>query len=295
MELGFAGSDPLIYECLSVSNNFPIPTYHAITPTPYVSFAIPLLPEKNNENSRLLNALSSCMVETSHNDKILLFREDSFDPVTRIRRGRFYKRLPNSRSCKIAPKGAPGSIISSTLAIYDSYYNKFNTKQLIAIGSEDSVWRVIATDRLSTGEFLVTLKSRNVFGVIPEVEEYELPEIHKEKIISELDYFVDAANRETPGSIVDAARRTAVVLISSHLSPENKEPNIFQKDLGPLSAELKKIKELSGVAAEVINKLHPRNKPNEQERHKSRDISEEDAELAVSLIGLLLQEFDWAR
>ena len=289
IELGFDGS--LVCECLEIGN-----TYHILMPAPYISFAL-LLSDSGKDNKTALSNLLSCTIPYYLHDGIMLFREDSFDPVTRIRRGRFYKTADsNPQHCQVVPyPGAKQQDRSATLIVVQPTGERLDRKQLVAIGSPDSIWRVVASDRISTGEFLVTLKSRNAFGVIPEVEEDKLPEIHKEKIVSELDRFVDAANRETPGSIVDVARRMAVVLISSYLSPESKDSNIFKKDLGNLSGDLKKNKELSGAAAEVINKLHPRNKPNEQEKYSSRDISEEDAELAVSLIGFLLQEFGWVK
>ena len=49
-------------------------------------------------------------------------------------------------------------------------------------------------------------------------------------------------------------------------------------------------------AAEIINRLHPRGKLSEQERQAQkgrdiRDVSDEDGELSVSLVGFLLREF----
>ena len=36
-------------------------------------------------------------------------------------------------------------------------------------------------------------------------------------------------------------------------------------------------------------------KPNEQEKHNSRPVSEDDAEFSVAAIGLMLREIGWAR
>ncbi len=170
---------------------------------------------------------------------------------------------------------------------------------MTAIGSVDSIWRVVSIDRISTGEFLITLKSRNTFGVIPEIDEEKIPVTCRKEIISELNHFINVASKETPESIVDAARNTAVSLIRNFnyifITPSDTT-KILEMDLSELAKTLKdNKKELSSLAAKIINRLHPRNKPNERERHNLRPVTEEDSELAVCLIGTLLQEFGWAK
>lgn len=165
---------------------------------------------------------------------------------------------------------------------------------MIVIGSPNSTWKTVSIDKISTGEFLFTLESRNTFGVIPEIDEEKIPTKHRKEIILELDHFIDIANRETPGSIVDAARNTAILMIRDYIYSLNNDFKILQMDLGELIKVLKdNEKELSSDIAYIINRLHPRNKPNEKERLHLRAITEEDSELAVCLIGMLLQEFGW--
>jgi hypothetical protein len=50
----------------------------------------------------------------------------------------------------------------------------------------------------------------------------------------------------------------------------------------------------AGVA-EMINRLHPRGKANEQESRGLRLPTEEDAEAAVHAIGFIMREIGWAR
>jgi hypothetical protein len=287
IELGF--NDSYACECANPEHIFyPLSS-------PIISFAVE---DPQNYTNIEVEVLLNKVIFIDISDKILLFREDNFDPITRIRRGRFYKKSNggNPRDCRV-----PGYIISNpphlqSLIVYIPYYN-IKKKQLIAIGSPYSVWRVITTDRISTGEFLVTLKSRNTFGVIPEIDEEKIPEIHKKEIISELDRFVDIANRETPSSIVDASRNIAVSMIRSYIFTNNTENNkILEMDLGALIRKLNDDKKvLSASAGEIINRLHSRNKPNEKTRLDLRSVTEEDAELSTSLIGLLIQEFGWAK
>jgi len=47
-------------------------------------------------------------------------------------------------------------------------------------------------------------------------------------------------------------------------------------------------------ASEVVRLLHPRGKANEQEFRRLRLAEEEDAELAVHIVGFLLREVGWA-
>lgn len=264
--------------------------------SPIISLAVE--DPQNYTNNIEVEGLLNNIIYIGIPDEVLLFREDNFDPITRIRRGRFYKKSDggNPQDCRV-----PGYISDNpphlqSLTVYMPYYN-IKKKQLIVIGSPDSVWRVITTDRISTGEFLVTLKSRNTFGVISEIDEEKILIECRKEIISELDHFIDAANRETPGSIVDAARNIAISLISNYIYySKDNDSKIFQKDLGELIKVLGlKDKELSSYVAAIINRLHPRNKPNEKEKHNIRAITEEDAELSTSLIGLLIQEFGWAK
>lgn len=287
IELGF--NDSYACECANPENIFyPLSS-------PIISLAIE--DPQNYANNGELEGLFNNTIYISTPNKILLFREDNFDPITRIRRGRFYKKSDkgNPRDCRV-----PGYISGNpprpqSLIIYMPYYN-IEKNQLIAIGSGSSVWRVISTDRISTGEFLVTLKSRNTFGVISEIDEEKIPKIHKKEIISGLDHFVDVANRETPDLIVDAARYVAVSLIRSYLYMKYKDDNILKIDLGSLIKKLEEDeKKLSVYAAHIINRLHPRNKSGERETYNLRSITEEDSETAVCLIGFLLQEFEWAK
>jgi hypothetical protein len=50
-----------------------------------------------------------------------------------------------------------------------------------------------------------------------------------------------------------------------------------------------------GLAAKIINRLHPRGKSAEQEKRALRQVIDEDAEASLHLIGLLLREIGWAK
>ena len=290
IRLGFAGS--FVWE------SFQEIKFYALMPRPVISLAVIDIQKYNKDEieAALRNSVES--PNYSSMVKYLVFREDSFDATTRIRRGRFYQ--PSKGNPYQNPEYYCNfNLVKNKLPLYtyDPFY-EFSIKQLTAIGSVDSIWRVVSIDRISTGEFLITLKSRNTFGVIPEIDEEKIPETCRKEIISELNHFIDVASKETPESIVDAARNTAVSLIRNfaYILITPLDAKILEMDLSELAKTLKdNKKELSSLAAKIINRLHPRNKPNERERHNLRPVTEEDSELAVCLIGTLLQEFGWAK
>jgi hypothetical protein len=47
--------------------------------------------------------------------------------------------------------------------------------------------------------------------------------------------------------------------------------------------------------AEIVRRLHSRGKPNEQNKHNTRTITDEDAQLALKCLWFVLVELGWAR
>ena len=224
-----------------------------------------------------------------------MFKEDSFDATTRIRRGRFYRRDGDVRTVPARRHDGPDihPWIQSFLA-----EGLRPSARLAAIGVEDSLWRILDAERISTGEWLVTLKARSGAGLLPEVDADKVPELGRVEVMKAVDHMVDVAHRETPGSIVDVARNTAALLMGVYAAGPGTDAKIRHKDLGEVCAhferhhELKK-KEVAISTGRILARLHPRNKYNEQQRFNLRPITEEDAAFAVSAVGLLLHEFYW--
>jgi hypothetical protein len=147
-----------------------------------------------------------------------VFREDSFDPVTRIKRGRFYQSAGSRPSTCYTLEhplyGKAGSVqfvpreagpCGRELFTFQPFLYR-PPQNIVAIGSKDSLWRVLGTETITTGEILVTLKARNALGVLPELSADSVPERGREKATETFERLVDSANREAPGSIVDRAR-----------------------------------------------------------------------------------------
>lgn len=237
-----------------------------------------------------------------------LFREDSFDPITRIRRGRFYKASGGSRPSPeyALPHPLYGSLGSGPVSangrcerwlfVFEQYQSN-PPENRVMIGSDESLWRVLGAERIITGEYLVTLKARHALGILPELNPDAVPEIGREKAIETFEKLADSAYRETPGSIIDRARDVAQWFLAVWIAHEKQDESFLKKDLGDLIKHLesrdKNEPKAVSSASWIVARLHSRGKPNEQEKHDTRPLMEADAEFALAAIGLLLREFEW--
>ncbi|MGH8564027.1 MAG: hypothetical protein ACREXW_08005 [Gammaproteobacteria bacterium] len=150
---------------------------------PMVSMAAFVDPEKD-----------SPAFEDDLNRAEMVFREDSFDPVTRFRRGRFYKSSGDSRPSQqyVFPHpiyGNWGSLIATgdgrverRLFVFDQLQCK-PPQEMVAVGSGESLWRVLGAERITTGEYLVTLKARHASGVLPVLNSDAMSDLGREKAI----------------------------------------------------------------------------------------------------------------
>jgi hypothetical protein len=238
-----------------------------------------------------------------------VFREDSFDPVTRIRRGRFYQSSGGSRlsstdvlchpvygAAGSLSRGASSGRYTRQLVIFDQLQGS-PSQEMVAIGSSESLWRILGAERIVTSEHLVTLKARAVLGVLPELNYNTVPERGREKAIETVEKLVDSAYRETPGSIVDRARDAAQWCLGTWAADKWTNESLLCKDLGDLIAFIDKRDDDKPIVilstSRIVARLHARGKPNEQAKGSLRPLMEADSEFALAAMGLLLREFGW--
>jgi len=245
-----------------------------------------------------------------------IFREDVFDPVTRIRRGRLYQPLSNTQgqaySVSAHPfdhddlrKRAANRLLMKSLYAYCPCYAFFNRSDrglgtIVALGHgrTTSAWRVIQTELVVSDDVMVTLKAMTAYGVIPEIDKSVIDDRDRQAIERALERVVDSAFREMPISIVDHCRNAATVILSRWLVKEGAPIELLTKDLADVAKVVEKdpYKKIAARdAAEVIRKLHPRGKANEQETKGLRIPVEEDAEMAIHALGFILREIGWAK
>ncbi len=237
------------------------------------------------------------------------FREDSYDPIARVRRGRFYctqdsllqqwkvARHPGSPFDSIAPDIHGFGKSLETFYGNPIWYKYIQGKKelpLVLLGVDDrfTAWTIISVEAIATGEDLVTLKARNSFGILPRILDGKVPEAFQAKLSETLETFIDEVHRSSPVSVIDRARDVATYALLAYFNLRGE--NV--KDLGALVKKLEEDKKYIGAnVAKVIAQLHARAKPAEQEKHELHPIREKDADLAVQCVGTLLCEIGFAR
>lgn len=275
---------------------------HAIWPAPVFSIATLLTKPED---------ISHIPASGFLNQTQFVFREDSFDPVTRIRRGRLYQ-TPGTQpqewrveahpaySKETREAHANGGWLLKRLngfyawpAIRDVVGSM--TSVQIALGTRDAytIWRLVDIERIVTGEDLLTLRARAALGALPELNTAAIPAEGKAKVLETIDRLSNAAHRAGPEDIIEAARAAAQWCLGVYLADLEGDIKHRQKDLGQLATLLKDKKILEPLAR-IFARLHSRAKPNEQERYDTRPLLEGDAEYALAAIGMLLREVHWS-
>jgi len=309
--LGFNSEDGLYFERQGGISG------HALIPSPVVCVA-----------QWQLNSVPSFSTVSRVEDAQLIFREDAFDPITRLRRGRFYKRDTNCDSWTVLPM--PGVCAWGSDQVQEngqiwkqrmkgfSEANPFNalgaksTDQIfVALGAGElsSLWVVVAAEAIHSGDTLVTLKARQSLGALPEMNWDQVPATGHAKLREELDRLANEFRKAGPESVVDRAREAATAILKTwiwHNVSDEKRSKKNLNDLGPLIEfweELHDIHRGRGVAcaaasiayaAEIPQRFHSRGKHMEKERLNLRPVREQDAELAVLCIGTMLCDLGWA-
>lgn len=240
------------------------------------------------------------------------FREDSFDPVSRIRRGRFYQWAGRSEHNNVyVPEGAvvPGiHTYSNYVRIILSTYRGFNpstsivdNQDIVILGSSSgySIWAIVGIETISSGEELVTLRARQSLGALPDIYWAKVPAEHRNKIEEAILALADDYRRAGSESVIDRAREAATAILSAYLQSKGIE-KAKGRDIGDL---VKQLVENSGqhdqrivaCSAEIAQRLHSRGKHSEKEKRDDlRSIREQDAELAVQCVGVMLCDLRWA-
>lgn len=270
----------------------------AVWPTPVVTPAKIVFPSDKDLSA-----------ESSSNVFGYRFREDSFDPISRIRRGRFYQAEgPQPKEWYVQPHPAmpleaidvidKHEIKKSLETFYGNpiWYKYIRGQQelpLVFLGVDNrfTVWTIIDVEAISTGEDLVTLKARSSFGILPRIKTDKIPEPFRSKLNETLSTFVDEAHRSSPVSVIDRARDAITYILLAYFDLQGKTA----KDLGKL---IKKLEQenliIAANTANIIARLHARAKPSEQEKRELHAIREQDAELSIQCVGTLLCELNLA-
>ncbi|WP_139285407.1 hypothetical protein [Acidovorax soli] len=299
MHLGICNNTGLVYEGMGAPN---VPSI----PTPSIAQA--KLIESDADWKDLPRGLATDALRW-------VFREDSFDPVARTRRGRLYEPYagqsqPGAQSVAPHPYedpmmrsvGAMGQVVKMLYTFWacQTLLNKPNQGQgmILALGSAmaSSAWRIVQAEAQANGSVMLTLKSLSAYAILPAIDSRQVAEIHRPAINQAIEKVLDAAYRESPVSVVDQCRAALTVLISRWLVQSgHADDSAFKLELGKLAEKLEKLgMYCAAKSAQIVAILHSRGKPNVQHEKGTKPPESGDDEFAIESVGLVLREFGWA-
>jgi hypothetical protein len=257
---------------------------HGIWPSPIVSVATIIRSDDDRKT-----------IPTGELERAkMVFREDFFDPVTRIRRGRLYQAAdvqpdnwyvqphpayPN----EVGARDHQGRLIKSLNGFRIWYVpeeiRKHPSRIAIALGVMNAytLWNVVGIERISTGDFLFTLRARAALGTLPELWLEIIPGIGRKQVQDRIEKVMEAAYRAGPESIVDRCRDAAQSMLGLWLSEYAHESKARELDIGDLVTLMQNDKDLKQKhviinAANILARLHARAKPNEEVKRGGRDL-----------------------
>lgn len=233
-------------------------------------------------------------------DSDLVFVELSFDPLGRIKRGKFYKKTQEGQP----QRAVDGEKVMRTQPS-DPFYNvfrgfKFNAYQPTAeFDVRDAVvfllnprfkskWKFLAVDPIIGCEEVCVLQEINGVGAIPNLNPQVIPSAYFTEIDREYRALLSDMHGK-PESVIDHCRDVVTSILSAVLDIKKED----RKDLGALIKLMVENKKVVVGCAEVINRLHPRRKPNEHEKHGLIELSGQDADFAVQCTFMIIKELRW--
>lgn len=279
---------------------------HGVSPAPLVSVATFVQAEEDWKRVPSTGAFSGAKY---------VFREDYFDPVSRIRRGRFYEWgsgrsqpdqwwvhkhpvLPEDIGHKTHEGRLTKSLISFTPMANVSAKLLTTPRTLVVLGADTAVtvWNIVSVERAGNNEDVVTMRARSNLGFLPDLLLEQIPARARERVSAAVTKVVDGAHRSSGITVVDLCRDALGVILSAHLQLEvGVDAKVIEKDLGELITKLPPELKLFRSAADVVCKLHPRGKSNEQQRLGTRDVTDADGAFAIEALGFVLRDLGWAR
>lgn len=288
---------------------------HAIWPSPFVSVASHIGPLSDWKRDQGFGNLSTAP---------MLFREDSFDPVARVRRGRLYLRRaaenPANWHVQRHPAYAPSGqsnlagpnvyanpdargFLAMRLVTFESWRasDDFLSKRHAAVlilgsGDRSAAHPVLDAERLATGEELITLRTRPSLSGLPELVIGLLPEQYAGLVHEQYEKAANSAFRDDAESVIDRCREAATAALNAERFVRTGVDAVGAKDLADLGKFFaSQDRDVLSNSAHILARLHARGKSAEQLKRGTVPPSDLDAEAAITLLGLIYRELRWTR
>lgn len=244
-----------------------------------------------------------------------VFREDSFDASTRVRRGRLYQTYGNSQPSAHQVSRHPydpssfssnvGIRVSKSLNAYTSCYELLNMPRhgvgaTLALGGTlgASAWRIIQTEMLASRAVMVTLKSLSSYDILPEIDPQKIDNAFRPQIAQSINRVLDSAFKESPISVIEHCRDALAVILARWLAQNGGDPTVLGDDLAKLAEKIEKPpfeKFCAANLGKTVGLVHNRGKTNVASVKGLRPPLEEDAAMAVHAVGFVLRELRWAK
>jgi hypothetical protein len=297
---------------IGIDTNNPSIMYEGTSKWGYPVWPSPMLVAVaiRDESSKTLKP-SSSQHDVASMDYVLI--DLGYDPTSRIRKGRLFRRSDGSQPSQwfVQPHPAfpiertmldANGVLKKNLATYGGFSltqalkSQAIQRPLFILGNERgfTLWSLVDVETTVSGESLIYLKSRKVFGALPDLNESAVPTVHYNRIVEKLDILSEDLYRAGPESVIDRCREAATAILSGYLQEEGvTSPG---KDLGDLAKAYDNFNQQNQVIAgqaRTIARLHSRGKNSEQEKRGVRPPTETDAELSVQAVGLIIRELGW--
>lgn len=302
MFLGVDDNTGLVYESIGSSPDRPV------APLPMVSQA-KLIAERADWDAMPGSFRTDPMT--------LLFREDSFDAVTRTRRGRLYQTMTGvgypDHSARVMPHpfdlsrddiGPDGKLLRP-LRVYAAGTKLFELPDrglgsTLALGNRlaSSAWRIVDVEITVSDDVMLSLRALSSYGILPQLDLGKVEQRFRGDVERSMRKALDSAFKESPTSVVDQCRDAATVMASRWIAQQTGNDDALCKDLakiGEALAEEPRKKMIAANIAKSLAILHSRGKTNEQVAKGVKPPNEDDAEFALHGLGMLIRELGWQR
>lgn len=300
--IGIHETNNLIYEGRDKGCGYPVDTKTILS---QVSFSDDLNEAKNG------------LKETySPSNLDFIFREDSFDPITRVKRGRIYKasntKPENWRVIAHPMHLSTHKHLNSFGIITNERYYTFYPEQLLKsdqdfrslrninllIGTKKhfSRWKLINLEPNHVGEEVLTIKSLDTMGIVPNLDLNKISPDEQNNVNEKFSKFLDDVSTASPTSIIDRANDFALSLLTAFIREKN--PEVIGLTLAMITdfknhyTQVTERKVLFHTI-ELLRLLHSRGKQSFQEKHNTRDICYDDSETAISCVTTIIRELNY--
>lgn len=244
-----------------------------------------------------------------------IFREDDFDPVTKLRRGRVFRmgncvqphpwhvHDPHQDTLRVV-NWAYGTAQEAQLSTYERHILSdlanmpAGALPTVAIGWEPHVtfWKIISIECNLAGTPVLSLRARHSLGDTPELIASAVPPELIKPLTEAIEKVESSVNRLSPIEVIDRCRDALSVAFGHQGGDRSRDLSVaIGSYLKVVAKESQTQENLCSWCGRIVARLHSRGKPNEQAAKGLRAPTDSDADLALNCLKTVLIEFGWAR